>query len=156
MPFCMASNFLLTSRKTSFIFLIEEQACTLTLAGSARWTISGMASRSGGTQLKIIQLSAENVKRLIAVEIKPDGNLVQITGKNGQGKTSVLDSIWWALSVRVIRVRDGSLLDEESLALLAKMADERDYQVWIERVEPGKVGFVIEDGQVRQEVEHVG
>ena len=56
-------------------------------------------------------------------------------------------------ALRVIRVRDGSLLDEESLALLAKMADERDYQVWIERVEPGKVGFVIEDGQVKQEAE---
>lgn len=48
--------------------------------------------------MKIIQLTAENVKRLVAVEIKPDGNIVQITGKNGQGKTSVLDSIWWALS----------------------------------------------------------
>lgn len=60
-------------------------------------------------------------------------------------------------ALRVIRVRDGSLLDEESLTLLAKMADERDYQVWIERVEPGKVGFVIEDGQVKTaEVEHVG
>lgn len=55
-------------------------------------------------------------------------------------------------ALRVIRVRDGSLLDDESLALLAKMADERDYQVWIERVEPGKVGFVIEDGQVKQAV----
>jgi hypothetical protein len=48
--------------------------------------------------MKIVQLTAENIKRLIAVEIRPDGNLVQITGKNGQGKTSVLDSIWWALS----------------------------------------------------------
>lgn len=47
--------------------------------------------------MKIIQLNSENVKRLIAVEIKPDGNLVQITGSNGAGKTSVLDSIWWAL-----------------------------------------------------------
>lgn len=48
--------------------------------------------------MKIIKLQAENVKRLSAVEITPDGNLVQITGRNGQGKTSVLDSIWWALS----------------------------------------------------------
>jgi len=48
--------------------------------------------------LKIISLQAENVKKLIAVEITPKGNLVEITGKNGQGKTSVLDSIWWALS----------------------------------------------------------
>lgn len=48
--------------------------------------------------MKIIALQAENVKRLVAVEIKPDGNMVLVTGKNGQGKTSVLDSIWWALS----------------------------------------------------------
>lgn len=47
--------------------------------------------------MKIIALQAENVKKLTCIEIKPDGNLVQITGKNGQGKTSVLDSIWWAL-----------------------------------------------------------
>jgi DNA repair exonuclease SbcCD ATPase subunit len=48
--------------------------------------------------MKILQLTAQNVKRLTVVEIKPDGNLVQITGRNGQGKTSVLDSIWWALA----------------------------------------------------------
>lgn len=48
--------------------------------------------------MKIVSLQAENIKKLVAVEIKPDGNVVQITGKNGQGKTSVLDSIWWALA----------------------------------------------------------
>ena len=47
--------------------------------------------------MKIISLQAENIKRLVAVHIEPDGSLVQITGKNGAGKTSVLDSIWWAL-----------------------------------------------------------
>lgn len=48
--------------------------------------------------MKIISLVAENVKKLVAVEIAPDGNVVEITGRNGQGKTSVLDSIWWALA----------------------------------------------------------
>lgn len=47
--------------------------------------------------MKIIKLTAENVKRLKAVEITPDGEVVLITGKNGQGKTSVLDAIWFAL-----------------------------------------------------------
>lgn len=47
--------------------------------------------------LKIIQLEAQNVKRLRAVRIRPDGNLVVIGGENGQGKTSVLDSIMYAL-----------------------------------------------------------
>lgn len=49
------------------------------------------------SDLKIIALQAENLKRLVAVHIRPDGNLVQITGKNGEGKSSVLDAIWWAL-----------------------------------------------------------
>lgn len=48
--------------------------------------------------MKILKLSAENVKKLIAVEITPDGNIVTIAGRNGAGKTSVLDSIWWALA----------------------------------------------------------
>jgi DNA repair exonuclease SbcCD ATPase subunit len=48
--------------------------------------------------VKIITLTAENEKKLVAVEISPTGNLVEITGKNGQGKTSVLDCIWWALA----------------------------------------------------------
>lgn len=48
--------------------------------------------------MKILQLRAENVKRLKAVEITPDGNTVLISGKNAQGKTSVLDSIYMALA----------------------------------------------------------
>lgn len=47
--------------------------------------------------MKIISLFAENVKRLKAVEIRPDGNAVILEGKNAQGKSSVLDAIWWAL-----------------------------------------------------------
>lgn len=48
--------------------------------------------------MKILKLSAENVKKLVAVEITPSGETVIIAGKNGAGKTSVLDSIWWALA----------------------------------------------------------
>lgn len=47
--------------------------------------------------MKIVKLQAENIKKLKAVEISPDGNLIKITGKNEQGKSTVLDSIWWAL-----------------------------------------------------------
>jgi len=47
--------------------------------------------------MKIVQLKSENVKRLYAVEINPDGSLVIINGRNAQGKTSVLDSIMFAL-----------------------------------------------------------
>lgn len=47
--------------------------------------------------MKIINLVAENIKRLKAVDITPKGSVVEITGKNGNGKSSVLDAIWWAL-----------------------------------------------------------
>lgn len=47
---------------------------------------------------KIISLKTENVKRISVVQITPDGNLVVIGGKNGQGKSSVLDSIMYALA----------------------------------------------------------
>ena len=47
--------------------------------------------------MKIIELRAENIKRLQAVSIAPDGSLVVIAGENEAGKTSVLDSIEYAL-----------------------------------------------------------
>jgi len=47
--------------------------------------------------VKIINLVAENFKRLKAVNITPEGDIVNITGENGAGKSSVLDSIWAAL-----------------------------------------------------------
>jgi hypothetical protein len=49
------------------------------------------------TPLKIVKFEAENVKKLRAVSITPTGALVEIRGRNGQGKTSILDSIWWAI-----------------------------------------------------------
>lgn len=48
--------------------------------------------------MKIVALQAENFKRLSAVFIKPSGNMVEIAGRNGQGKSSVLDAIWVALA----------------------------------------------------------
>lgn len=48
--------------------------------------------------IKINQLELENVKRIKAVKIEPTANgLTVIGGDNNQGKTSVLDSIAWAL-----------------------------------------------------------
>lgn len=47
--------------------------------------------------MRIISLEADNFKRLRAVSIAPSGNIVEISGENGEGKTSTLDAIWAAL-----------------------------------------------------------
>ena len=64
--------------------------------------------------MKILKLSAENIKRLSVVEITPDGRPLQIVGgQNGAGKSSVLDAIEMALggagSVPSHPVRTGQL-----------------------------------------------
>lgn len=53
-------------------------------------------------------------------------------------------------TLRVMRVRDGSILDSVAMAALETFGAENDYQIWIEVVdESGEGGIVIEDGGVR-------
>lgn len=65
--------------------------------------------------IKISSLRLENVKRVRAVTMQPDADgLTIIGGRNGQGKTSVLDAIAWALGGDKYKPtaaqRDGSVL----------------------------------------------
>lgn len=65
--------------------------------------------------LKINKLEIENVKRIRAVKVEPSQNgLTIIGGKNNQGKTSVLDSIAWALGGERFKpsqaTREGSVI----------------------------------------------
>jgi DNA repair exonuclease SbcCD ATPase subunit len=70
------------------------------------------------SNLRIIELTAENVKRLQAITIKPDGNAIVIGGKNGQGKSSTLDAIAYALG-------GAKLLPEEPIRRGQKAAKVR-------------------------------
>lgn len=47
--------------------------------------------------LRIVNLVAENFKRLVAVEVTPTGSVVEIAGPNEAGKSSLIDAIWAAL-----------------------------------------------------------
>lgn len=65
--------------------------------------------------VKINKLEIENVKRVKAVKLEPTANgLTIIGGRNGQGKTSILDSIAWALGGNKYKPsqaqREGSVL----------------------------------------------
>ena len=65
--------------------------------------------------MKINRLEIENVKRIKAVKIEPrESGLTLIGGNNNQGKTSVLDSIAWALGGERFKpsqaTREGSVI----------------------------------------------
>jgi energy-coupling factor transporter ATP-binding protein EcfA2 len=52
--------------------------------------------------------------------------------------------------LRVIRIKDGSLLDSKNLAIIDQMAGENNFQIWMESVdESGEIGIVIEAGEVK-------
>jgi chromosome segregation ATPase len=71
--------------------------------------------------LRIVRLEAQNIKGLKAIDITPPDHLVQITGANAQGKSSVLDAIWMALAgakaVPDRPIRDGQQRAEIALDL---------------------------------------
>lgn len=60
--------------------------------------------------MNIIQLESENVKAITAISIKPNGEPVVLTGKNEQGKSSILDSIFMGLTGKLPDrpIRDGA------------------------------------------------
>lgn len=93
--------------------------------------------------MKIIQLTAENIKKLSVVEIKPNGHMVEITGRNDSGKTSVLDAIWWALAgadhIQSLPIRRGAKtarvrLDLGELVVTRSFTDKGSY-LQVENVE---------------------
>ena len=83
--------------------------------------------------MQIISLTAENIKKLKAVKITPDGNVVMITGENDQGKTSVLDCISYGLegSKKIDKrpIRKG----EESAKIALDIGDNDEVEFTVEK-----------------------
>jgi energy-coupling factor transporter ATP-binding protein EcfA2 len=103
---------------------------------------------------RIIKLEATNFKRLRAVEISPTGDLVVISGRNGQGKTSVLDAITAALGGTSTKALPRPIRDGETSA---EIVLETDDLTITRRFTPsgstltvvGKDGLKIPKGQAR-------
>lgn len=83
--------------------------------------------------MRIVELVAENVKRLKAVQIRPapEAPLVVIGGDNAQGKSSVLDSIWAGLggaqAIPEVPIRQGAAKAKTSITLDNGMVATRSF-----------------------------
>jgi len=54
-------------------------------------------------------------------------------------------------SLRVLRIRDGSLLDHDAMDAIRRVAKDNDWQFWIERVNAdGPAAIIIENGRVKE------
>ncbi len=81
--------------------------------------------------MKILELRAENFKRLSVVEITPQGRIVEITGANGEGKTSTLDAIWAALGGKNAIPEQPIRVGHETARIQVKLGEQPGAPVYI-------------------------
>lgn len=96
--------------------------------------------------------------RGLSLETTPKGPQILLNGIPLQ-QTSSSDQIKVAMAIamakkpelRIVRIEEGSLLDEESKQVVFEMARKANFQVWMEVVDASdEVGIVIEDGTVKK------
>jgi hypothetical protein len=130
---------------------------------AARWA----ANRETAADLtsRVTSLEAEKTERLVRAELPVCGcERLDFTGDevlaggvplrqlNTAGQIRLGLAVGAALNpgLRVALVRDGSLLDEQTLDAVCVWARENDFQVWLERVgnRDAPAGLVIEEGRL--------
>lgn len=110
------------------------------------------------------QYNAEKIERLAnakevvkGLEMTDDSVLLngvpfEQASQAEQLKASVEMGIAANPTIKILLIRNGSLLDDDNLALLAEIAAERDYQIWLERVGDGdECSVIIEDGRILED-----
>ena len=81
--------------------------------------------------MKIINLKSTNIKGIKAIDITPKDDMVIISGKNGAGKTSALDSIWYAMEWKAgakgtpMPIRKGEKFADVRLTLCEDLTKEQ-------------------------------
>jgi DNA repair exonuclease SbcCD ATPase subunit len=98
--------------------------------------------------MKVTKLSIENVKGVRSIVIEPDENMVKIAGKNGAGKSSILDSIPFAIcgkkAIDSKPLRDGEskgsiVLETEDLTIKRTFGEGGKTSLKVERKTGGKL-----------------
>ena len=80
--------------------------------------------------MKIINLFAENIKKIKVVDITPENDVVIIEGKNAQGKSSVMDTISMALGGEKLIPIDPVRHGEERAAIKLDLGEVIVKRTW--------------------------
>lgn len=112
---------------------------------------------------KLEDARAERAERIEAASFPVDGLTVSEDGvefngvafeqASGAEKIRVSAAIGLAMNpeLRVLLIRDGSLLDADAMTALQKVAADNEAQIWLERVGEGDAGgIIIEDGEIKE------
>jgi hypothetical protein len=75
--------------------------------------------------MKIIRLQTTGFKRITAVDITPEGSLVEIRGNNAEGKSSLLDSIFAALGGAAAAPLKPIRTGEDFAAIRVELGDDQ-------------------------------
>lgn len=123
--------------------------------------LQAMRARSAALSARLAEIERAKVAALEAARMPVDGLGFAADGITFKGvpleQASTAEKLRVAVGmglaanpeIRVILIREGSLLDSDGLALVSGMAAEAGAQVWIEVVGSGPAGaVVIEDGHV--------
>lgn len=125
-------------------------------------TLAEFETRSEKLTKAIAQCDTEKQGQIVAANMPIEGLAVDdeqmlyhnlpVSQLSTGEQIRVSTSIAMALNpdLRVLCVREGSLLDEEGMQAIQQQAKDNDFQLWIERVSEGGVGIIIEDGSIKQ------
>lgn len=97
----------------------------------AKIPVEGLAFNEAMTEVTFNGLPLENLG---------EGEQIRLSARIGMAANPKL---------RVLCIRHGEALDEAGLKILAELAEQHDFQIWMARVDSsGQVGIVLEDGMV--------
>jgi len=95
--------------------------------------------------MKIIKLIAQNIKNLRAIEIEPEGDAVILSGKNGVGKSAVLDAILSTLTGQ--RLKDAVRHGQDRADVTVETEKFTAKKVWTDKGERLEVYSLDKEGK---------
>lgn len=120
-----------------------------------------LRKQSGSLTTQMAKILSDQEKALAKVKFPIEGLAIDDDGvtfedipfiqlsTSEQIRISVAIGLVMNPKLRILLIREGSLLDTKNLAMIAKMAEEADAQIWLERVSKGsECQVIIEDGEV--------